>query len=239
MCVVEQLPNVNDARKFANRFKGRVYLAGYADLRDDMMHWGDEVTRSDRKTSAEDRTRYTVTLNQYKVMQAALFRVRNQHCLFPDPALLEQDVIDAGVARRILLLKDWVFLHFTKTALVIEEEEDTRKLKPKVKKVGLDPHFAFANMLCDVAWARRHGNSMVILPENPEMAPVKTPLAQSVEKNMPGLPKDIVRMIDALPPGVCGGCSAFKEGFCTERGFTVGKLDPGCPMFDALPTPRA
>jgi len=30
ICVVEQLPNVNDARRFANEFKGRVYLAGYA-----------------------------------------------------------------------------------------------------------------------------------------------------------------------------------------------------------------
>lgn len=232
MCVVEQLPNVNDARKFANRFKGRVFLAGYADLRDDMMQWSDDMTKSDRRTSAEDRTRYTVTLNQYKVMQAALFRIRNRHCLFPDPALLEQDVIEKGVMRRILILRDWVFVHFTKTALVIEEDEETRKLKPKVKKVGIDPHFSFANMLCDVAWARKHGSGMMILPENPAMAPFKTPIAQSVERNMLGLPKAIVQMMDAAPDGTCGACSAFKDGYCTERHFTVGKLDPGCPMFD-------
>jgi hypothetical protein len=39
-------------------------------------------------------------------------------------------------------------------------------------------------------------------------------------------------MIDVAPDGTCGACSAFKAGFCTERNFTVGKLDPGCPMFD-------
>jgi hypothetical protein len=238
MCVVETLPNVNDARKFANRFKGRVFLAGYADLRDDMMTWGDAlVSKSDRRTSDEDRTRYTVTLNQYKVMQAALFRIRNRHCLFPDPSLLEQDVIDAGVSKRIFLLRDWVFMHFTKTALVIEHDDETRKPKPKVKKVGLDPHFSYANMLCDVAWARKHGNSMMILPENPAMAPSKTATAQSIEASMPGLPKDIVRMVDTLPPGVCGVCSAFKDGHCTERNLTVAALDPGCVMFDQISSP--
>ena len=34
------------------------------------------------------------------------------------------------------------------------EDEETRKARGKVLKVGIDPHFAFANMLCDVAWAR-------------------------------------------------------------------------------------
>ena len=46
VCAVEQLPNVNDARRFANQFPGKVFLAGYADLRDDIMVRGDNMTTS-------------------------------------------------------------------------------------------------------------------------------------------------------------------------------------------------
>jgi hypothetical protein len=241
LCVVETLPNVNDARKFANRFKGRVYLAGYADLRDDMMNWSDDMTKSDRRTSDEDRTRYTVTLNQYKVMQAALFRIKNQHSLFPDPAALEQEVIDKGIRKRICLLRDWVFLHFTKTALVIEQDDETRKPRPKVKKIGIDPHFAYANMLCDVAWARKNGNTMMILPglDNGALPGLKTDVAANMQANMPGLSSEVIKMVDSIPTGVCGGCRSFKNGFCNDRGFSTGKMAPACIMYDPISTETA
>jgi len=235
MCVVEQLPNVNDARKFANKFRGRVFLAGYAELKDDMMIWGDDLSKSDRRTAEEDRTRYTVTLNQYKVMQTALFRIKNQVCLFPDPSLLAQDVIESGERRRILILKDWVFHHFTKTALVVEENEKTGKFRPKVKKVGIDPHFAFANMLCDVAWARLHGTGMIMIPEiGGASGSGHSEAAHDAQKKvseMPGIPKGIVKMMD-VPDGTCGRCSSFDGGFCTMRSFTVKAADPGCPLYD-------
>jgi hypothetical protein len=243
ICVVEQLPNVNDARRFANEFKGRVYLAGYADLRDDMMQWGDAMTDSDRHTSAEDRTRYTVALHQYKAMQAALYRVRDKFCLFPDPDLLEQEVIENGDRKRVAILRDWVFYHFTKTALVVEENEQTRAKRPKVMKIGIDPHFAFANMLCDIGWARSFGTSMMILPENPMTAAAQTDMAKQVEKSMPGLPKGIISMIADLPAGVCGRCSAYPaaareagapSGLCEMRDLMVGAKDPSCPLYDAL-----
>ena len=214
VCVIEQLPNVNDARKFMNRFPGRVYMAGYADLKDDMMKWGDEISRSDRKTSDEDSSRYTVTLNQYKCMQTALFRVRDKVCLFPDPSALEQDVTDNGKPKRILLLRDWVFLHLTKIALVVEQDEDERKPRGKVKKIGIDPHFAFANMLCDVAWARSHGTSVFYFAQQD---------AQS-----DGLPPAIAEAMNAPRPDTCGTCTAYAGGLCTLRNFNVGENDPGC-----------
>lgn len=233
VCVVEQLPNANDARRFANRFRGRVFLAGYSgDAKADMIVWGDAISRSDRKTAEEDRSRYSVVLQQYKAMQAALFRVKNLHCLFPPPAERVQEVIDKGERRRIPVL-EWVFLHLTKTALVVEEDEETRARKPLVKKVGLDPHFAFANMLCDVAWSRAHGTGMLILPENPAFAGPQTETAKRVAESMPGLPRQVVEILDSLPPGVCGRCSAFVEGQCTARGFSVGEKDAACPLFVA------
>ncbi len=233
VCVVEQLPNVNDARRFANaeKHKGRVFLAGYSgDAKADMIVWGDQISRNDQKTSQEDRSRYSVVLQQYKAMQTALFRVKNLQCLFPPPGDRVQDVIEKGETKRIPIL-DWLFLHLTKTALVVEEDEETRARKPLVKKVGLDPHFSYANMLCDVAWARQHGTGMVILPENPANAPLSAPAAVNAEKNMPGLPRQVLQMMDQVAPGTCGACEAFRDGYCTAREFAVGEKDAACPFY--------
>jgi hypothetical protein len=233
VCVTEQLPNVNDARRFANRHRGRVFLAGYADLRDDMIVWGDDLSRSDRRTADEDRSRYTVTMHQYKAMQTALYRIRDRFCLFPDPVLLEQQVITDGRRERVLLLRNWVFLHFTKTALVVEEHPETRRPRPKVLKVGLDPHFSYANMLCDIAWARNHGAGSCILPETTPVATMST--TERLAESLPGLSLRGLGIVGSVPSGVCGRCTAFQNGRCTERGFSVVSTDPGCPLFVPVP----
>lgn len=240
VCVVEQLPNVNDARKFANRHKGRVFMATYANLRDDAMVWGDQLSRSDKKTAEDDRSRYMVTLQQYRCMQTALYRVRGEiqpdgrllpMCLFPKADDLVQDVIEDGITKRIPILRDWVWFHLTKTALVVDDDPETRKPVGRVQKVGIDPHYAFANMLCDVAWARQHGTASIFLP-TAEGASVQQ---KNIEDAMPGLPQGVIRMVQDLPSGeVCGRCTSFKDGNCTQRGFQVLATDPGCGIFDPV-----
>jgi hypothetical protein len=238
VCVVEQLPNFNDARRFAHRHLGKVFLTTqYAKEAADAIRWGDDLSNSDRHTNAEDRNRYTVTLQQYKCMQTSLIRVRDKICLFPDPNLLEQDVVENGATRRMPILHDWVFMHFTKTALVVEQDAEQRKLVSRVKKIGLDPHFSFANMLCDVAWARRNGQSMFILPEGFNATQPDRSMAERVEKAMPGLPVSVIGMLEQAPIGSCGRCSAFQNGHCTDRNLTVGFKDPGCVLFDARSDP--
>lgn len=248
-CVVEQLPNADSARSFCNKFPGRAFMAGYADLRDDMMVWGDQMTRSDRKTAADDRSRYTVVLNQYKCMEVTLHRVRDGYTLFPDPDELEQDVIEGKLSKRVHLLRDWVFHHFTKTALVVtgtgtedDDDEETgknsvrdreRKPRAKVLKVGIDPHFSYAAMLANVAWARAHGTGTMIIPDT---SPLQHGPNNTLTSPAPGaLP---VPIPEAMPPGmVCGRCTAFNRdnGQCTARGLFVRKEDPGCTIFSADP----
>jgi hypothetical protein len=110
-------------------------------------------------------------------------------------------------------------------------------MRSKVLKVGLDPHFSFANMLCDVAWSRSHGTGIMILPNPKEEGSARgqADRDRAVELKMPGLPSGVVQMIDATSPGSCGRCSAFKDGFCEERGLNVGAADAGCPLFEARP----
>jgi hypothetical protein len=240
ICVVEQLPNINSARAFAQRFPGRVYLAtAYVDLADDTMQWGDDLTKSDRRTDETERSRYTVTINRYKAMQNSLFRVRDRLCLFPNPALLEQELEVNGQMVRAPIVTDWVFPHLTMIALCVEQSASAEKSgalekRAVVRKVGpVDPHYAFANMLCDIAYARNHGTSLMLLPQAPSLD-ADSDTGQRVQQAMPGLPPGVVAMIDAgAIAGTCGACYSFAANRCAERSLCVQAKDPACDMFIA------
>lgn len=229
VCCVETLPNYNDAKRFAGRHPGKVFLAGYADIKDDMLRWGDAVPNAmDRKTSEEDRDRYTVTLDQYKCMQVAMKRIQNRVCVFPDPMGLVQEVHEKGLRKNVPLLKERVFLHFTRTALVADLDDEERKYRRRVVKVGLDPHFSYAYMLLNVAWARSHGTTMFLNPADATVS-VSSVSAQ-IQRDMPGLPSSVVGLME-LSGEVCGRCVCFEDGRCSDRGYLVQASDPGCLIF--------
>jgi hypothetical protein len=150
-------------------------------------------------------------------------------CLFPDPQGLVQDVTEKGKTQTMAVLPR-AFHHFTKTALVAEKDEETNQFRRRVVKVGIDPHFSYANCLCDVAWARSHGTATFIIPEGDTSAAELA--AKSAERNMPGLPNEVTKMFESLPAGnVCGKCSAFKDGLCLDRSVQVRPVDQGCVLF--------
>lgn len=232
VCAVETLPNYNDAKRFAFRHLGKVFLAGYGNMEEDMLAWGDaKLTNSERKTDEEERDRYTVRLDQYKCMQTSMARFARRTCVFPDPMGLTQEVVIKGKKESVALLKDVVFFHFTRTALVAEKDEEEKKYKRKVVKVGIDPHFSYANMLCDVAWARAHGTSTFLLPESAEEKPH---IQEVISQAMPGLNPAVVAMIDNQPAGErCGKCFWYQpeRSRCEERGLLVRRDDAGCILF--------
>lgn len=222
VCVCEQLPNYDSAKQFAGRWQGRVFLvSSYTQIEDDMMRWGDaQVSKADRKTSSEHRDRYTLSLDQYKMMSWAFGRIARKTTVFPDPAGLVQEIDDKGVKVKKPILRDIVWHHFTKTALVTEKNEDEHKMRRKVVKIGIDPHFSFSYMLMCAAWCRSYGTTQFIMPTlgaaNPD--PIVEMKAQ----------------IQAM--GTCGRCSSFdrETKLCGENfGLQVGEDDVGCGMFIA------
>jgi hypothetical protein len=233
VCCVETLPNYNDAKRFANRHPGKVFLAGYADMRDDMLRWGDAVpTKSERKTDEEERDRYTVTLDQYKCMQVALARVQKMTTVFPDPDGLLQEITEKGGIRgekRLApILKDRVFMHFTRTALIAEKDEEQNKYRRRVVKVGIDPHFSYAYMLLNVAWARAHGTTSFLLPD----AANESKLAEMSGSVATNPVIHIVRhQTAAIGMNTCGECLAYAVGECTMRYLRVRENDPACDLF--------
>lgn len=235
-CAVEINPNYNDAKRFSKRHHGRVFIGNsFGQVADGMIAWGDapKLDPSDRRTDENERDRYTFRMDQYKCMQVSMarFTAKEPLCLFPDPQGLMQEVREKGVPIAAAVLPR-AFNHFTKTALVAEKDEETNQFKRSVKKIGIDPHFSYANMLCDVAWARAHGTGTFIIPDAPEKS-----LGGRIPVNMPGLPREVVNMIDAHPPageGTCGACDGYdreKGNFCKERNISVQPRDPGCPFF--------
>ncbi|MDU7525070.1 MAG: hypothetical protein E7K72_27515, partial [Roseomonas mucosa] len=238
VCVCDLNPNSNDAIRFMNKHPGKVFLATYSDMADNLMRWSDQLDDSDRRTEEEARIRYSVTIDRYKLMQAALHRIKNSECLFPDPAGLEQEVMDGKERKRIHLLRDWIFLHFTKTALIWEINKKTGKGRPTVMKVGIDPHFAFANMFCEAAWARKNGLSTILMPEDP--APEETAALAEIESALPGLPAQVAEAMRAADAAsnksgkkTCGGCAHFEDGRCGLRHFSVREHEDACFTFEA------
>jgi hypothetical protein len=139
-------------------------------------------------------------------MSLSLARLTGTHCLFADPQGLTQEVIDKGLRRRMAILKDRVFVHFQKTALVTERiNEGERKFRRKVVKVGIDPHFSYANMLCDIAWSRAHGTATFILPEVGNVNDDRRAMAEQM--GLHGLPPQVAAHFEPIPSGmVCGAC---------------------------------
>lgn len=249
VCVVEVNPNFNDAQRFATRHPGRVFLCnGFGSLADDMVKWGDAPSQdvSERRTDDEYRTRYTVKADQFRCMQASLARFTaldpltkepRPNCLWPDPKELAQEVIDNGV-KSIQSPASRAFVHFTKTALVSEKDDDTNSYRRVVRKVGCDPHASYANQLCDVAWARAHGTASFVIPDGTAVSDEMRTAAEA--RNLHGLPTRVAAMMEALHPGTCGGCTAFpiddegnplSAGRCSERAMLVAAKDPACEMF--------
>lgn len=236
VCVVETLPNYNDAKRFANRHPGKVFLAGYGDMKEDMLRWGDtpKDSRSERRTDEEEQDKYTVILDQYKCMQVALARIKSKTTVFPDPTGLVQEVYDKGTKGelvRMALLKERVFLHFTRTGLVAEKDEEQKKFRRKVIKIGIDPHFSYAYMLLVVAWARAHGTSGFIFADEYEGG--VTEMSGGAKVASPVIEAIAAARAEISAMGTCGACVSFDRegGYCTERSFRVQAADVACPLY--------
>jgi Phage terminase large subunit (GpA) len=252
VCVLEQLPNADPARAFANRHPGRVFLATYGGTSTgmgEMLRWADQTDRSERRTDRMLHERFMVHLDQYKAMQMALYRVRDRQTLFPDPDVPEQVVHDARGARRVKFVRDWYFDHLTKTALVVDASPKTaqgkdsgvRKPRAYVQKVALDPHMSFANMLCDVACARQHGTGSIYIPSDPPARTQEADAAARAHGQQAAVAaiEAVVAKADAVvvpSEGTCGRCTAFSKATlrCSERGFQTTAEEPACPLYVAL-----
>lgn len=229
VCVCEQLPNYDSAKQFAQRHLGKVFLVSrYCDIPDDMLRWGDaRQTRQDYKTADDARDEHTVELDQYKMMDWSFARITGGTLWTPDPNGLSQSIMVKKLARTVLLLREVLWNHFTRTALVTEKDPDEHKMRRFVKKIGIDPHFSFALMMACAAYCRAYGTSSFIMPDVSSSEGGANEL-----RNLPGLPASVVQALAQLPESVCGRCEHFEAGLCKERGLGVMSTDVSCMLYE-------
>lgn len=56
---------------------------------------------------------------------------------------------------------------------------------------------------------------------------------EAVRAAMPGLPSQVVQMVQSAPADTCGSCAAFNGGRCSYRNVLVAPLDPGCDFYES------
>lgn len=235
-CVVEINPNYNDAKRFSQRHLGKVFICdSFGKVNEGMIVWGDQgkLSRSDARLSDEAQDRYTLKMDQYKCMQVSMNRFLGDSpsCLLPDPQGLVQEVLEKGLKQMQPVLPR-MFTHLTKTALVAEKDDETNAFKRSVKKIGIDPHFSYANMLCDVAWSRAYGTSTFIMPDAGGVS------FGELKPEDIGVPDELISAINEvstahLRSDTCANCLNYDEatGRCNEIMMQVKGEDPGCSMF--------
>lgn len=92
ICVVDAMPNSNDALAFAQDFKSRVFLAWYQRDAKNVVQWGDKKKSGEsiRKAGSFLKFKYTVVLARYLSLGAMLGGWADGKYVCPDPEKLVQ-----------------------------------------------------------------------------------------------------------------------------------------------------
>jgi hypothetical protein len=233
---VESAPNFNEAQRFASAHEGRVFLASYQDHADEILQWGDRMRdrASTRPSDDAIRTPWTVSIDQPKMMAWSLSKWSRGEVETPDSRTLRPTIRTRQGVRPVAICQEIFWLHLQRVALVTETtvgREDERRLRRAVKKIGIDPHFAFANMLCDVAWVRAYGTSRMLFSDPPDLEenPVlvkQSPMRQQIAEFYP----ELDALMSYRPSLTCGDCTHFDRprGRCILRRYTVKAEDTQC-----------
>jgi hypothetical protein len=240
VCAVEAMPNYNEAHRFAKARDGKVFIVHYTDLVDQIVLWGDRPRDkvSLRKVDEAVRTHWSATVDQYKAMSWALGQWTAGAVVTPDPRQLVQRVRDRGGWKPVEVLREQVWHHLQHVALVtepVEGREAERKYRRAVRKVGIDPHFAYTWMLLCVAWARVFGTEKMLFLD-PVHKPETTPAPEAVayaEQLWHQLP--VAFESPALSALTCNDCMYFDRArrWCGAREFGTQPELPSCDYFVA------
>ncbi|MCF6205301.1 MAG: phage terminase large subunit family protein [Sulfurovum sp.] len=170
MCVIDLMPNANEAMTLARAFPGRVFTAVYRDTGQDMVSWADRPTskQSTKKGSHYIKNKYQVTLNRYLTLDYSLKLWVDGVIAIPPvgkllPLVKSRKKEDNGrfIATPIaLILRDHL------KCLVREEQvvdEATGKIKNVFIYLGTDPHSAHATNYACIAIERLRTGAFFIM----------------------------------------------------------------------------
>lgn len=164
LCIVDAMPNINEALEFARAFPKRVFVAWYIEgvgssQGRDMVQWGDKVKekQSVRRGGPKIKFKYTAMLNRYMTIDFALSEIANRNCEWPKPETLIQECrsLDTGLFEPLHIFRTHFYRHMK--AIVRQKtiiDEDTGRFRMEWVNLGLDPHSVHAWNLCNIALER-------------------------------------------------------------------------------------
>lgn len=166
-CCIEEGPNYNEALRFADVFKGRVYLVHYGSAAGDLARW----TKPGSRLRGEElqSQRFVVTVNQDRALEWSMGRMRARLNEFPPPRGLVQK-LKKKEGRVVFspLLRDgswdpaymleevlWPHLEAVSFQKRFRDGADDMTIGARYDReyvpIGFDPHFALAGMFADLA----------------------------------------------------------------------------------------
>lgn len=178
-CVCDAQPEYNEALKFVKMFEGRAWMAYYGENeKANMFNWRDRPDNPpDQKGAEEVKNKWTVILQRAKGLKWALMRWvdRQNECPQPDrllqmlPKVKDRVVLSAGLraGRRemVRICRELYWLHLQRVAFRKDfgaSNTDGKKTKNEIndkyrivaEHIGLDPHFAHADLYASAALTR-------------------------------------------------------------------------------------
>ena len=159
LCVVDAMPNINEAIEFAMEFKKRVFVAHYIEAQRDMVQWGDRPKEkmTVKRGGPRIKFKYTCLLSRYLSIDFALSEVANRNMEWPHPRKLVQICrsMDSGLYEPLHIFETHFYKHLKsivrqKTVL----DDDTGRFKMEWVNLGIDPHSVHAWNLCNIALER-------------------------------------------------------------------------------------
>ncbi len=158
LCVIDAMPNANEAINFANQFRGRVFVAWYMRDAKDPVAWGDrkKTAPSIAKAGALMKMKHKVILSRYLSLSMMLGLWRDNEIVCPEPSKLVQVCRDEKTNQlQPEATCERLFSHLCR--LIRREkvvDEETGETKYEWIYTGGDPHLAHSLNYCVAALDR-------------------------------------------------------------------------------------
>jgi hypothetical protein len=159
LCIVDAMPNINEATDFARHFRKRVFVAHYIEAQRDLVQWQDrpkdKVTV--KRGGPKLKFKYTCLLSRYLSIDFALSEIANRNVEWPHPRNFVQVCrsMKSGLFEPLHIAETHFYKHMQsivrqKTVL----DEATGRFKMEWVNLGIDPHFCHAWNMCNIALER-------------------------------------------------------------------------------------
>ncbi len=165
LCLIDAMPNINEALDFARAFPKRVFVTWYVEGSGggaqgrDMVQWGDRPKdkMTVKRGGPKIKFKWTAILNRYMSIDFALSEIANRNCEWPVPETLIQVCrsMESGLFEPMHLFRTHFYLHMksmVRQKTIINDE--TGQFKMEWYQLGVDPHSVHAWNLCNIALER-------------------------------------------------------------------------------------